>query len=214
MADTHSEGATMRRIAIGIAAVAVLSGCADATDAKPDVAGQSSAQATGAAQATTSATPKPGNSTPPAKSSAPKRGPRSDVSQLERAGIGLGEGVLIDVADDGEDRYLQIGAGGAVGFTGTTRTDSTMMSLKPAATARKNRVVIEPPFWNEDLGAGHCVAGAKGSTLKLEVCEPGKASQTWRVALAGDSGLFELHGAYGVVKIDGRTGLQTIPFAR
>jgi hypothetical protein len=145
----------------------------------------------------------------------PKRKPAtSDLSGLKITDIRAGKSVLIDVADDDADRYLQVGDNGKVDFTGTTRTDSTMMSLHPAAVAAENRVVIKPPFWNEDLGEGYCVAATKTTSLKLEVCKPGKASQTWRVQLAGDSGLFELHGTNGILTTpSGRTALQVIPYA-
>lgn len=211
-------------------AAAALTACTDGPGPAqaPAAAGSATGtppEATGAATETTGAasgaTGKPSEAagTPRTTKTAGKS--RSDVSQLERAGLTIGESVLIDVADDDGEHYLQVGKS-SVDFTGTTRTDSTMMSLKPAQTADKNRVVIQPPFWNEDLGAGHCVADTAGAALKLEVCKPGKASQIWRVALAGDSGQFELHGAYGVVKIDdgrittgesGRTGLQTVRYA-
>jgi hypothetical protein len=146
----------------------------------------------------------------------------SDLSGLRSAGIKSGAAILIDVADDGVNRYLQVGKSGVVDFTGTTRTDSTMMSLQPAAVSASNRVVIKPPFYNEDLGDGYCVADTAGAPLALEVCKAGKASQIFRVVLAGDSGQFELHGAYGVIRVgddritaggDGRTGLQVLPFA-
>lgn len=180
------------------------------------------AKSTSAAPATSASASAPASAAPTKSSSKKAKTPAtSDLTELKRAGIGLGEGVLLDVADDGEDLFLQIGENGAVDFTGTTRTDTTMMSLQPAAVPARNRVVIKPPFWNEDLGDGYCVADTAGAPLKLEICKPGKASQTWRVALAGDSGQFELHGAYGVIRVDGkitagesgRTGLQTLPFA-
>ncbi|WP_432897818.1 hypothetical protein ACQP1S_20305 [Micromonospora matsumotoense] len=97
-----------------------------------------------------------------------------------------------------------------------------MMAIHPAAVAAKNRMVIKPPFWNEEVGGGYCVADTAGAVLKLENCQDGKASQVWRVALAGDSGLFELHGASGVIGVrngritasgDGDTGLQVLPYA-
>ena len=109
-----------------------------------------------------------------------------------------------------------------VDFTGTGRTDATMMSLQPAAVAASNRVLIMPPFYNEDLGDGYCVADTTGAPLTLEVCAAGEASQVWRVVPAGDSGQFELHGAHGVLRVedgritsagDGRTGLQVLSFA-
>lgn len=145
----------------------------------------------------------------------------SDLSGLGITGIRAGASVVLDVVDDRVDRFLQVGDGGRVDFTGTSRSDTTMMSLHPAAVPAKNRVVIKPPFWNEDLGNGSCVADTAGAALKLETCRPGKASQIWRVALAGDSGLFELHGAYGVISVaggritagKGHTALQILPFA-
>ncbi|BCJ58888.1 hypothetical protein [Micromonospora endophytica] len=146
----------------------------------------------------------------------------SDLSELRITGIRAGKSVLIDVAGDGVDRFLQVGRS-AVNFTGTGRTDSTMMALYPAAVSAENRVVIKPPFWNEEAGGGYCVADTAGAPLKLETCQDGKASQVWRVALAGDSGLFELHGAYGVIRVkdgrittgeDGDTGLQVLPYAQ
>jgi len=160
---------------------------------------------------------------PKPKPKAPRTGSAtSDLSGLRSAGIKSGAAILIDVADDGVNRYLQVGKSGVVDFTGTTRTDSTMMSLQPAAVSASNRVVIKPPFYNEDLGDGYCVADTAGAPLVLEVCKDGKASQVFRVVLAGDSGQFELHGAYGVIRVgddritaggDGRTGLQVLPFA-
>ena len=158
-----------------------------------------------------------------AKKPKPKAPSASNLSALRSAGIKAGGSILIDVADDGEDRFLAVGKGGVVDFTGTGRTDDTMMSLQPAAVSAPNRVVIKPPFYNEDLGDGQCVADTAGAPLKLEACKAGKASQIWRVALAGDSGQFELHGAYGVIRVDGsrittdgngRTGLQVLPFVK
>jgi hypothetical protein len=148
---------------------------------------------------------------------------QSDLSQLKALGIDIEVAVLLDVADDGMDRFLQVGKDGVVDFTGTTRTDSTMMSLKPAAVTAKNQVTIKPPFWNESPGTGSCVADTAGAALKLETCQPGKAAQTWQVIPAGDSGQFELRGDYGILRVDngklttaesGRTGLQTLDFAR
>jgi hypothetical protein len=149
----------------------------------------------------------------------------SDVSQLKQLGITLNAGVLIDVADDGLDRYLAIGENGVVDFTGTTRTDNTMMALKPAQVTNKNldnRVVIAPPFYNEDLGAGSCIADTAPGTLRLATCQAGAANQTWNVVPVGDSGQFELHGAHTAIRVDngkiitdgqGFVGLQTIAFA-
>jgi hypothetical protein len=160
--------------------------------------------------------------TPARTTEAPTSDPtvESDLSQLKKLGITTGSSVLIDVADDGADRFLQVGKNGVVDFTGTTSTDSTMMALKPAPVAPSNRVVIKPPFWNEDLGAGSCVADTAGAALKLETCRPGKASQVWQVIPAGDSGQFELRGTFGILSVGngklvtagGRTGLQTKQF--
>jgi len=206
--------------AAAVVGAATLTACGNASEvaaAAPRVDASRSATAP-----TTSASPAQKTTATPAKSSSKKKTTpaTSDLTELKRAGIGLGEGIILDVADDGVDRFLQVGSS-AVDFTGTGRTDSTMMSLQPASVRAKNRVVIKPPFWNEDLGDGYCVADTSGAPLKLEICEPGKASQIWRVALAGDSGQFELHGAYGVIRVEdgkittagsGRTGLQTLPY--
>lgn len=201
-------------------------GAPSAEDDQPAVV-TSSTPAEPEPEATSAAAPK----TPTTSAAAPKPGrssgnggaknPVSDLSQLRQLGIDLDKGVLIDVADDGEDRYLQITANG-VDFTGTTKTDSTMMALKAAPVRERNRVLIKPPFWNEEVGAGYCVADTSGAPLKLEVCEDGRAAQVWTIVPAGDSGQFELHGMYGVVRVangkittggTGRIGLQTIPFA-
>jgi len=153
----------------------------------------------------------------------------SNVSQLKKLGIQINESVLIDVADDGLDRYMSIGKGGKVNFTGrpSSPDDSKMMSLQPAKVAKKakparNRVVIAPPFYNEDLGKGSCVADVKKGKLKLATCKVGAANQTWHVIPAGDSGQFELHGKYTKIRVNkgkittgkkGYVGLQTIDFA-
>ena len=185
-------------------------------------AAEKSAPPTGkAAPARVKTTEKPTTAAKPKKPVKPKPA-TSDLSGLRITGIKAGASVLLDVADDGVDRFLAVGDNGRVDFTGTTRTDTTMMALYPAAVAAKNRVVIKPPFWNEEIGDGYCVADTAGAPLALEICKPGKASQIWRVQLAGDSGQFELHGAYGVISVDngrinttgkGRTGLQVLPYA-
>ncbi|GAA2554650.1 hypothetical protein GCM10010435_26450 [Winogradskya consettensis] len=221
----------MRTIITGAAALALLSACANATPTASapaaSTAPTSPAAAIATEMATAAATPTKAATKAATKTAtktatkAATRAATSDLSQLERLGIDVGEGVLIDVADDGEDRYLQVGRNG-VDFTGTSRTDSTMMALKAAPVSAKNRVLIKPPFFNEDLGKGSCVADTKGAALALETCQAGRAAQIWTVVPGGDSGQFELKGAYGIVTVDngrittggsGRTGLQTIPFS-
>ncbi|GAA0793751.1 hypothetical protein [Spirilliplanes yamanashiensis] len=175
----------------------------------------------------TAATPSRTSSTPSRPADPPPADLTSDVSQLRQLGIDIGPGVLVDVADDGVDRWMQIGEDG-VDFTGTTKTDTTMMSFKPAPVsartqATRNRVIIQPPFWNEDAeGPGYCVADTPGAALSLELCDAGRPAQVWTVVPAGDSGQFELRGRHGILRVDdgvlttgtsGRTGLQTIPFA-
>ncbi|GIF23575.1 hypothetical protein BJ973_004184 [Actinoplanes tereljensis] len=228
------EGSRFARIfALGAISVltAALAACGE--DDTPAEAAATSASAPAALPATTTPEPEPTSTTTAAptktattkpataKPTTAKPGAESDLSQLKSLGIDVEVGMIIDVADDGLDRYLQVGKNGVVDFTGTTRTDSTMMSLKPAAVSAKNRVTIKPPFWNEDTGAGSCVADTAGTALKLETCQAGKASQTWQVVPAGDSGQFELRGAFGILNVDngklvasgGYTGLQTLDFA-
>lgn len=222
--------------AVALVSAAALTACAnaepvaDGPDAGAPATGASSA---GADQSATAAPTSPAAAAPETTSAAPPaagrttnrvaaNAPVSDLSQLRRLGIDLDKGVLIDVADDGVDRWMQIGPNGVVDFTSTTRTDSTMMALKAAPVRERNRVLIKPPFWNEEVGGGYCVADTSGAALKLEVCKDGRAAQVWTIVPAGDSGQFELHGTYGVVRVDngkittggtGRVGLQTIPFA-
>lgn len=218
--------------AVALVSAVTLSACANAepTGGTPDLGAPSAgASATGTDQPTTATPTAPAPATTPAAppkadrttSKAAANGPVSDLRQLRQLGIDLDKGVLIDVADDGVDRYLQITASG-VDFTGTTKTDATMMALKAAPVRERNRVLIKPPFWNEEIGPGYCVEDTAGAALKLEVCEDGKATQVWTIVPAGDSGQFELHGWYDVVRVEngkittgetGRIGLQTIPFA-
>ena len=209
--------------AVALVGAAALSACANSA---PTPAGASSGTpaaapattattTTPAAPASTKVPPKATTAAPPkATTKPPVKAPTSDLTQLKRLGITLDKGVLIDVADDGLDRYLAIGRNGVVDFTGTTRTDATMMALTAAPVSQKNRVVIKPPFYNEDLGAGSCVAATSGAALTLETCVTGKTSQIWTIVPAGDSGQFELHGSHGVVRVNGRVGLQTIAYAQ
>ncbi|WP_153040234.1 hypothetical protein [Actinoplanes sp. TFC3] len=92
--------------------------------------------------------------------------------------------------------------------------------MKSAPVRQKNRVLIVPSFYHEDLGPGSCVAATARGPLKLETCDPARPAQIWTVVPAGDSGLFELRGSHGVISVGngrittggGRSGLQTIPF--
>lgn len=140
----------------------------------------------------------------------------SDVSQLRQLGIDLETGVLIDVADDGMDRWMQVGADDVVDFTGTAKDESTEMVLRPAPVTARNMVTIIVP-----ARPGSCVADTPEEPLALQPCRDGDPAQTWRVVPAGDSGQFELEGRYGILRVDGKlvatdqsgwTGLQTIPF--
>ena len=141
----------------------------------------------------------------------------ADLTQLEELGVDLEVDVMIDVADDGVDRFLQVGPDDVVDFTGTARSDSTRMRLRAAPTTGKNEVWITPPAWNE------CVTDTSGAALTLQPCRLGDESQVWRLVPAGDSGQFELDGRYGVVRVEeglittgesGRVGLQTLRFDR
>ncbi|GLW30041.1 hypothetical protein [Actinoplanes regularis] len=203
----------MRSLVFGAVAVlsaVTLSACADNV---PVAGGESAPVPVG--PAATSAAPKA------AAKPAVAKVPTSDLGELKKLGIDVGKSVLIDVADDGQDRWLEVGKNG-VDFTGTSRTDSTMMFLAAAPVTAKNRVLIKPPFYNEDLGSGYCVADTKGAPLKLEGCQAGRKQQVFTIVPAGDSGQFELHGMYGVIRVnngkittsgEGRTGLQTILYA-
>ncbi|MEV4348208.1 hypothetical protein AB0J83_27445 [Actinoplanes sp. NPDC049596] len=213
---------------LGVAGVLAAGACSDTpTEAAPPAVTTGSEAAPApepADEPTTAPTKAPTTAPTKAPTTKPTKAPaeESDLSQLRRIGVDIGAGMILDVADDGVDRWLQVGKNGVVDFTGTTRTDSTMMSFQPAPVAAKNRVVIKPPFWNEDTGAGSCVADTAGAPLKLETCSPGKAAQIWQVVPAGDSGQFELRGAFGILRVEdgklttaasGRTGLQTLDFA-
>ncbi|GGL11452.1 hypothetical protein [Mangrovihabitans endophyticus] len=145
----------------------------------------------------------------------------SDLSQLRRLGIDLDVSVLIDVADDGADYFMEVGSGGGVDFTGTGKSDATRMLLKAAQVTEKteetnNRVVIAPPAYD-----GSCVADSAPGDLRLAACDDAAENQVWRVVPGGDSGQFELQGAHTVVSVEGdhlvagsqgRIGLQTIRF--
>ncbi|MFE0591685.1 hypothetical protein [Micromonospora echinospora] len=162
--------------------------------------------------------------TPAAPSASPSPSPsrtstvKSNVTQLQQFGIDLEADVLIDVADDGVDHWMQIGANDTADFTGTAKDDSTRMLLLPAPVTARNRVVIAP-----SARPGFCVAATPQPPLALRTCQDGDEAQTWQVLPAGDSGQFNLAGPYGVMTVDealvppgqsGRTGLQTIRFDR
>lgn len=163
-------------------------------------------------------TPSPSTSAP-RPSVAPSRSSSvtSDVTRLRELGVDLDTGILLDVADDGIDLWMAVGAGDVVDFTGTARDDSTEMSLVPAPVTGRDRVVIIPvarPGW--------CVTDTSGVPLALQPCRDGDPTQTWEVIPAGDSGQINLHGADGEMRVDenglvatgGRSGLQTLPFDR
>jgi hypothetical protein len=156
----------------------------------------------------------PAPSAPP--SYRPSTSTRSNVTQLRSLGVDLQTGVLIDVADDGEDRWMQAGTGNVVDFTGSAKDDTTEMSLQPAPVTGQNRVLIIPV-----AQSGMCVTDTPQAPLTLQPCKDGADAQIWRVVPAGDSGQFELEGRYGILKVDqklvgtdqsGRTGLQTVKF--
>jgi hypothetical protein len=142
--------------------------------------------------------------------------PLADLSPLTRIGIDVNTNVLIDVADDGVDRWMQAGPDGVVDFGGTARTEATKMFLRPAAIRLKSRVLITPPAY-----PGRCVTDTPDASLALQPCVSADQSQIWRVVPAGDSGQFELEGRYGILHVDegllisgdgGRTGMQTLKF--
>jgi hypothetical protein len=151
---------------------------------------------------------------------------KSNVSQMRRLGVIIGAPVLIDVTDDGLDRYLAVGTKGRVDFTGTERGESTQMSMQAAyvpkkAHPAKNRVVIKPDWYNEDLGPAQCVTDVKEGVLKLKNCKKGASNQAFKLTPFGDAGAFEMIGRYTHIEVnngkittnnDGYVGLQTIDF--
>src|SRR5689334_18358512 len=90
---------------------------------------------------------------PPSSSAAPTSTVKSDLTGLRRIGVDLDRGVLIDVADDGVDRWMQVGAGDVVDFTGSAKDASTEMELTAAPVRGTNQVVIVPV-----ARPGECVA--------------------------------------------------------
>jgi hypothetical protein len=141
----------------------------------------------------------------------------SNVNQLRQVGVDLETGILLDIADDGIDLWMAVGANDVVDFTGSARDASTEMSLVPAPVSARNRVIIVPvarPGW--------CVTDTAGIPLTLQPCRDGDPAQTWEVIPAGDSGQINLVGADGEMRVDetglvatgGRSGVQTLPFDR
>ncbi|BEL03945.1 hypothetical protein Q0Z83_021360 [Actinoplanes sichuanensis] len=174
-----------------------------------------------AATPTPSSSLSPSPSGPPRSSVAPSRSStvKSDLSRLRELGVDLETGVLIDVPDDAGDLWLAVGPNDVVDFTGTTRDESTEMSLLPAPVKADDRVIIVPvarPGW--------CVTDTTGVPLALQPCRDGDPAQTWKVIPAGDSGQINLQGPDGDMRVgdnglvpataSGRTGLQTLPFNR
>ncbi|MFC6607849.1 hypothetical protein ACFQFC_12420 [Amorphoplanes digitatis] len=124
-----------------------------------------------------SGTPGPSASASPSTSASapPKRGTKSsNVSQLRELGVDLETGVLIDVADDGVDLWMQVGPDDVVDFTGAAKDASTEMSLVPAPVTARNRVVIAPP-----ARPGSCVTDTPQAPLILRPCRDGDPAQTW-----------------------------------
>lgn len=183
---------TVRSVALGATAVLAATSC---TDRKPAAAVLPSAVPVSSAVA----------------------GPTSNLAGLAPYGVDIGTGVLIDVAGDGRDRFLRARRNGVVDFGGTGRQDPTLMVLRPAATRTADRVVINAPRWNPDLGGGYCVEQAAVLALSVRLCRPGDPDQIWHVVPVGDSGQFRLDGRYGAVHVDvdqvALDGLQTVPFS-
>ena len=195
----------MRSVVLGATAVLATAAC---TDGRPPTAGPPTAGPPTAGPPTAS----PPTVGPPAAVdvSSAVAGPTSDLAGLVPFGIDIGTGVLIDIAGDGRDRFLRVGRDGVADFGGTSRQDSTLMVLHPAATTAAGRVVITAPRWNPDLGGGYCVGQAAALALSVRPCRPGDPNQIWHVVLVGNDGQFRLVGRYGNVT---RDGLQTVPFS-
>jgi hypothetical protein len=149
---------------------------------------------------------------------------KSNVSEMRDLGVIIGEPVLIDVTDDGLNRYLAVGKKGRVNFTGKRRNTNTQMTLMPAYAAKpaKNRVTIMPDWYNEDLGPAQCVTDVRKGVLQLRDCKKGAANQRFKLVPFGDAGAFEMSGKHTHIMVDngkitsknGYVGLQTIDFVR
>jgi hypothetical protein len=158
----------------------------------------------------------PSSPSPATPRSRPPSKVKSNLTQLRQIGVDLDRGVLIDVADDGVDHWMQVGPGDVVDFTGSVKDDSTEMSLQAAPATGVNQVVIVPA-----ARPGDCVADTPQVALVLLPCKNSDTTQIWTIVPAGDSGQFELQGKYGILRVDQKlvgpdqtawTGLQTIKF--
>lgn len=185
------------RLVLAAACVTALSACGPAQN-----------QADPTADAPASATP---SQSPSAKPKPKPTGPKlinADISQLKSYDISLGVPVVITTGlDGGPARYLGAQPDGSVDFTGAAATESTRMQLRAAKVRKRTEanqntvlIVASPAVATSDPES--CVTDVREGVLKMEPCEPGQASQAWRLQPAGDSGLFELTGAHTALRVD------------
>jgi predicted small lipoprotein YifL len=154
----------------------------------------------------------PSPSVPPSPSAAPATsGPKlvdADLSQLKSFAIDLGVPVVITTsADAGAEYHLGSRPDGSVTFAGTSVTDSTRMTLRPAKVRKRtegtrNRVLIVASPVAAGSGPESCVTDDRKGVVRMRPCRPGDAEQSWRLVPAGDSGLFELFGDHTALRVD------------
>jgi hypothetical protein len=222
---------TATRAALLALAVVALTSCSNdpqgsITAIDPSAGASTSSSSPPAAetsQAPSASAPAPAAPAPDASS--PKKTVTSDVSVLSQLGVIFNKRVVLDLADDGEDRYLNVRADG-VNFTGTTMSNSSMMSLVPAPVRRRteenaNQVLLKPPFYRSETGPDSCITDTAAGVLAMLECKAGAAEQVWQLFPAGDSGLFEMRGVHTQIRVnngrittngDGSAALQTLPY--
>ncbi|MET0424767.1 MAG: hypothetical protein ABW046_12875 [Actinoplanes sp.] len=191
------------RLAMAVAAVAVLTACGSSTP-------QPEAAAPPSTSAAPSLAPTKAPTTAPTKAPATK-GPKlvnADVTALKYFDIDFGVPVVIvALAGEGIEYHMRSRPDGSVDFSGTADTESARMTLKAAKVRKRteenqNTIVIVSSPVIAASGPATCVTDEREAVLKMEPCRPGDATQAWRLTPAGDSGLFELTGAHTAVRVD------------
>jgi eukaryotic-like serine/threonine-protein kinase len=213
------------RLAMATLGLAGLTACANTTTPRtetPQTSVYASAPSTEA-----SSSPSPSRAVSPSPSPSGPKLVDADLSGLKNSSIDLGVPVVIILTlDSGGKHHLTSHPDGSADFTGTAVTESTRMTIKPAkvrqrADANKNHVVIVASPKVAAPGPATCLTDVRETVLRMDVCRPGGANQSWRLTPFGDSGAFELTGAHTairsengpVIKDGGWSAFQTIAVA-